>query len=200
MSFESILGLRLPLYWNSWPIEEEFARYFVYRVATRRPKTIVELGSGMSTLLAAKTLDKLGVDYLITSIDSDADFLEQTKSLLIAENVYDKEKIKLVFSPLRNIEFDAGKYLWYTPGDFVFSFDMVDFLFVDGPVGGLCKNARYPAMNIMRPYLKKGSLVVMHDAKRADEKEIAQLWREENAEIKRMFEVDTPRGGLEIQF
>jgi hypothetical protein len=73
-------------------------------------------------------------------------------------------------------------------------------LFVDGPVGASCKNARYPAISVLKEYLKEGSLVLLHDAKRQDELEIVELWRKENPEIKASFMIETERGGAEIRF
>jgi hypothetical protein len=40
----------------------------------------------------------------------------------------------------------------------------------------------------------------LHDAKRKDELEIVDLWKDENPEIKSISKIDTERGGVEIIF
>jgi len=200
MSIEEQLNLKFPIYWNGWPIEEEFARYLINKIVMNRPVNIVELGSGTSTLIIAKTLEKLGYDYTLTSFDSDQSFLNNTKNLLLAEGVYDKNKVRLVFAPIEDININGIDYKWYDPDYFRFDFNIIDLLFVDGPMGGLCKNSRYPAIKKMRSYLSKGSIVVLHDAKRSDEIEIVEMWKKENLDIKNFYNIENERGGVEIQF
>lgn len=200
MSIEQQLGLKFPIYWNDWPIEEEFAKYLIYRIVTNRPINIVELGSGTSSLIILKTLEKLGYEYTLTSIDSDALFIEKTKNLLLAEEVYDEKKVKLVFAPIKDVEVNGNMYKWYDKENLKFDFGKIDLLFVDGPVGGFCKNARYPAVPFFRGCLKKGSCVIMHDARRPDEVEIVEIWKKENPEITNVYQINTPQGGVEIQF
>ncbi|EKE19224.1 MAG: hypothetical protein ACD_9C00076G0002 [uncultured bacterium] len=200
MSIEQQLDLKFPIYWNNWPIEEEFARYLIYKVITNRPVNIVELGSGTSSLIILKTLERLGYDYTLMSFDSDRSFLEKTKNLLVAENVYDEKKVKLVFSDITEFEINGAMYKWYNPRDFKFDFDKIDLLFVDGPLGSLCKNSRYPAINVMKKYLKKDSVIILHDAKRPEEIEIVNMWKKENSEIVGAYTIETERGGAEIQF
>jgi len=201
MSIEQQLGLEFPVYWNDyWPIEKQFAKYLIYKIVTNRPSNVVELGSGISTLIILKTLEKLGGDYKLKSFDSDEEFLEGTKNLLIAEKIYDEKKVELNYAPIKDLEIDGNLYKWYDKDKINIGFEKIDLLFVDGPVGGFCKNSRYPAMKAMRRYLKPGSLVVLHDAKRPDEIEIVEMWKKENPEIKSVYEIETERGGVEIIF
>lgn len=200
MSIEQQLGLKFPIYWNDWPIEKKFARYLIYKIVAKRPVNIVELGSGTSSLIILKTLKILGYDYNLVSFDSDESFIKSTKNLLMAEDVYDEKKVKLVFSPIVDLELNDNLYKWYDIKDFKFNFDKIDLLFIDGPMGGFCKNARYPAIKILKAYLKEGSTVILHDAKRADESEIVELWKKENPTISNVYKIETERGGAEIQF
>ncbi|HCY26059.1 TPA: hypothetical protein DIC38_00010 [Candidatus Nomurabacteria bacterium] len=200
MSIEKQLNIKFPIYWNSWPIEEDFAKYLINRIITKRPINIVELGSGTSTLIIVKTLEKLGYKYTLTSIDSDESFLEGTKNLLISEDVFNKNKTKLIFAPIKDININNINYKWYDLNNINFDFDKIDLLFVDGPVGGFCKNSRYPAIELMKKYIKEGTTIILHDAKRLDEIEIVKMWKEENNRIKYVFNIETERGGAELQF
>lgn len=200
MSLESQLDLKYPIYWNDWAIEEKFAKLLIYKIVTNRPKNIVELGSGLSTLLMAKTISSLGYDFFLHSFDSDKLFLKETKNLLMAEGLYNENSIKLKHSEIKKIEKKGLGYSWYNPDDFNFNFDCVDLLIVDGPVGSFCKNARYPAFPVLKKYLRKGSIVLLDDANREDEKEIIELWKQENPEISKIFYVNTDRGAVEMRF
>lgn len=200
MSIEEQLNLKFPISWNSWPIEEEFAIKLVEIIKINKPTNVVELGSGTSTLIILKTLNMLGVNYTLTSVDSDPIFLAKTKALLISEGVYDDKKVKLIFSPVRDMIINNLSYKWYNPVDFEFDSNKIDLLFVDGPVGGLCKNCRYPAVGIFKKNLRDGSIVILHDSKRPDEIEIISMWTKENPEIKSVRNIETERGGVEIKF
>jgi predicted O-methyltransferase YrrM len=200
MSIEERLDLKFPIYWNIWPVEEQFARYLIYKIITHRPVNVVEFGGGLSSLIILKTLKKLGLDSTLTSFDSNKNFLDNTENLLKAEEVYDENKVKLVFAPIKNLKIGNNFYKWYDVSKIKFDFDKIDLLFVDGPIGSSCKNARYPMLNVMKKYLKKGSVVVLHDSKRPDEVEIVEMWKKENSEIVNIYKIESERGGVEIKF
>lgn len=200
MSIEQQLDLKFPIYWNDWPIERDFAKYLIYSVVVNRPINIVEFGSGTSTLILLKTLEKLGYEYKLISIDSDDKFLERTKNLLIAEGVYSEKKVNLIFAEITEIELGGNNYKWYNPKKIDFISEKIDLMFIDGPLGALCKNSRYPAIPIMKKHFKKGTLVILHDAKRVDETEVVEMWRIENREINTISKIETKCGGIEIQF
>ena len=159
---------------NQWAIEDEFAEYLYNRVQELDPKTIIELGSGRSTEVICSALE--GREFKITSVDSNREFMERTK-----ENVNSKN-VEFVYAPIVD-----G---WYDKTNIPKSCDL---LFVDGPVGSICKNARFPAIFI------NTKVLIMHDANRPDEREIIKLWTEmyPNAKI---THINNPRGGVEIIF
>jgi hypothetical protein len=126
MSIEKQLNLKFPIYWNGWPIEKEFAKYLIYTIVTNKPLNIVELGSGTSSLIILKTLKKLGCKYRLTSVDSDKIFLEKTKNLLLAEDVYDEDNVKLIFAPIKELILGEEKYKWYDRDKLNFDFDKID--------------------------------------------------------------------------
>lgn len=148
-----------------------------------------------------KTLEKLGYDYSLVSIDSSLEFLTDTKNLLISEGVYDEKKIKLVHAPIKDTIVGSGVYKWYQRDLVENSVESIDFLFIDGPFGGLCKNSRYPGLPLLKRFFNEDrATIVMHDSKREDEKEIVDIWKRENPEIENIFNIETKRGGVKIIF
>ncbi|MHB0915198.1 MAG: class I SAM-dependent methyltransferase [Thermoleophilia bacterium] len=199
MSIEAQLDIRFPIHWKGF-IDQDFASFLVHKVVANRPVRIVELGSGLTSLLVLKTLKKLGYEGSLHSYDSDAMFLKETENRLLAEGVLDTATVSLRHSPLREVTLNGASYRWYDPDDFVFPFERIDLLLVDGPYGPTCKNARYPAVPVMRKYLKPGSVVILHDTNRPDEAEIVELWQRENPDIAAVYKIDYERGAAELRF
>lgn len=200
MSIEKKLGLKFPINWSGAAIEPKFANMLIYKIIANRPLNIVELGIGVSTIITIKTLEMLGIDYKIYSFDSDRETVLEMKNVLNAEGLLNEERQKLIYSPLVDVKLGEAEYKYYDPNNFSFEFEKIDLLNIDGPVGALCKNARYPALPLLRNFLAKGSIVLLDDAKRDDERNIIELWKKENGDISRVWNIDTDRGATEIRF
>ncbi len=56
---------------------------------------------------------------------------------------------------------------------------VIDMVFIDGPPAGVQPLSRYPALPVVLPRLRAGSIVLLDDAHRQDEREILRLWHEE---------------------
>jgi predicted O-methyltransferase YrrM len=199
MSIEKKLNLKYPIVWNDFAIEHTFAKFLIDQIILQQPVNIVELGSGLSTLLILKIIQKLGYKPNFYSFDSDSHFLNETQKVLISEGVF-SDNIHLVFSPISDLSLSGSSYKWYNTKDFKFGFDKIDLLVIDGPLGALCKNARYPALVILKNYIKNGTLILLDDANRQDEKEIINLWKNEFPEILHISNINNKRGGVMIQF
>lgn len=195
---ETILGLRLPIYWGDWAIEEKAALLISHKVASLRPSIIVELGSGVSTIIMAKTVEKLGLNTKIYSIDSDEIFLRETQNRVKAEKLSNYRSINFVYAPLKKYVVSGKSYRWYDIKKEALDFDKIDILFVDGPPGSVNKNARYPAVPLLNDYLGPGTVIILDDSKRKEEKEIADSWLLEVGGIRKIENYETERGITEI--
>ncbi len=136
-----------------------------------KPVEVVELGSGVSTIVMAYCLRKNGKGR-IRSFDHDAVFAEQTRKMLRQHKLDDIATV--VHAPLIPLD-DVNGRLWYDKSKFgVIS--SIDLLFVDGPPRRSARLARYPALDYFVEELKPGSWVVLDDADRKDERRIAEMW------------------------
>lgn len=178
-------------------VEPIFVNLLIYKLISRRPKNVVELGSGLTTLITAKTLDKLGIDYKIISIDSDSWFLDETKNVLKSENLYD-ERVEFVNAPIKSQKINKKNYKWYDMRNISINLNGIDLLIIDGPVGSLCENARYPAVPYFSRYLHSGSSVLLHDYYRKDEQNIVKQWLKENSKLEKVYRGDSIRGAAEL--
>ena len=120
-------------------------------VEKRRPKTIVELGSGMSTLWLAYALESLGEGRVI-ALDHDEHHFAET----VAE---------VRHAPLGDAGLPDHDTPWYTTSAFE-DLDAVDLLLVDGPPQATGKSARYPDMPAFLPKLAAGAFVILDDIDR----------------------------------
>lgn len=175
MSLVPCLNLRAPLPpTRDWAMSPDLLSVLAGLINERRPRRILELGGGVSTLVQAYCLKNAGAGTLL-SIDHDPSFASISENALVShglENVAD-----VIVAPLVEIEVRGHRGLWYdteTIGDI----GIVDMLVVDGPPGYLQKMSRYPAVPVLMKHLSSDAVIVVDDADRDDEKIMVKLWLE----------------------
>ncbi len=135
-------------------------------IREHRPEVIVEAGSGRSTVMLADVLSRMGDGYLV-SLEHLPEF-ELSTTQWLAENSLD-EFAEVRYAPIVN-----G---WYDPAAWADLTD-IDILIVDGPPGHLSPLAREPALPLLLDRLSPGSVVVLDDTNREQEREIVLRWGE----------------------
>jgi predicted O-methyltransferase YrrM len=170
---------------HGFEITGELAAYLFHLVRRHRPKVVMELGSGSSTLILAGSLRATGGGRLIT-VEHDPKHRVRTERLL--EQTELSSWVELIEAPLKEQAFGAHKLQWYDLGRRLDSLPHpIDLLFVDGPPGKVQPLSRYPALPVLLPYLAPDAHIVIDDGVRADEMHMVELWRELGAP----FEVET---------
>jgi len=141
---------------------------------------IVELGSGVSTVMLARLLVQLGASPVrsLIAVEHDARWRTWVMDQLAAESV--GANVVVVEAPLRvGDEDDDGA--WYDRAAVDAAIDVIDLLVVDGPPAfepghGL---ARHPALGVLRDRLVPGATVVLDDVERPGEQEVVRRWEDE---------------------
>lgn len=144
-------------------------------VTTNRPKLVVELGSGTSSVWLGYALERSGNGRVI-SIEHDPDFAGRTKEDLRRHGLEDVVEVRtapLVASPVPGHETP-----WYDPVAFE-DLDGIDLLVVDGPPGPTGPLARYPALPLLHKRLSEQAVIVLDDIDREGEQEIVERWYSE---------------------
>ena len=149
-------------------------------VLDEKPGMIVELGSGVSTLISAYCLKKNGKGKLI-SFEHEEKFARYTEEYIRSHGL--SEYVEIIHAPLVDVEIDGHVYRWYQIDTDRIK-ENIDLLFIDGPVGRQQKNARYPALPVLRDKLNPGAVILLDDANRQDEKAIRKMWMQENPSMK----------------
>jgi predicted O-methyltransferase YrrM len=143
-------------------------------------KTIVECGSGASTIAIGRQLHEGGAGTL-HSLEHDPAWAAHTRARIERERL--GAWTTLIEAPLRPhplAEPDCG---WYDAAALAALPAAVDLLLVDGPPGPLAANGetRYPALPLLAPRLAPGALVFLDDIHRAGEQAVLERWERELA-------------------
>lgn len=184
------LGHGFPIFLGEASIDGFHAKALVQRLVEHRPRVIVELGSGSTTVLIAQTLKALGLDDVFhLSVDHDARYLELSRRWAGLAGLADR--VKFLHAPLAPCEHSATP--WYSGVAAALGGRKVDFLLVDGPPAyqsGL-ELARYPALPALHHCLAEHCTVILDDANRPGERSGIERWRAEFPE----FLAETVRQG-----
>lgn len=143
-------------------------------IRDRKPETIVELGSGVSTLIASMLLQEQGSGRVF-ALDHDADWLELTRQMLIrhkADRFADLRHARLV--PV-----EGASQPWYDPKQLE-GIDKIDLLLVDGPPDYGDVGARQPGLSLLLPKLSKNAVIVVDDCRRPKWYKWVKQWAAQN--------------------
>ncbi len=155
----------------------EFLRFVVQLMLESKPALVVELGSGLSTVLAAYCIERNGQGRIV-SIDHEARFCEATRSLLRLHGL--ERHVRLVHAPLIAVEAGGRTSQWYDPAVIRRALDEegrpIGLLVVDGPPGKDQSMARFPAVPLLEDRLTPTALVLVDDARRPDEQAMVAEW------------------------
>ncbi|MGO2111258.1 MAG: class I SAM-dependent methyltransferase, partial [Pseudoclavibacter sp.] len=145
-------------------------------IRERKPRVIVELGSGSSTVWLGNFARDVGAELHsfehleeyrnATSRDLERFKLEDTVSLNLAE--------------LTDIEIDGETRRWYNPQAFE-GLSEIDMLIVDGPPKSTGPEPRLPAFTMLREHLAPGALIVVDDLQREAETTMVRTWMQQDS-------------------
>ena len=157
-------------------ISPDFAKIIVKLIKEKQPKTIVELGSGVSTIISGYALNENGKGKIV-SLEEDPTFAEVTK-----ENIkrHDLASIaRVICAPLKDKTINKKKWKWYDISKL--KVKSIDMLVVDGPqqYGRKESMVRYPALPVLFKRLSPKAIILVDDAAREDEKRIVKKWTKE---------------------
>jgi len=189
-NLHSALKLRRPLpSMRKYTIFPDFASTLVGLIREKKPGLILELGSGVSTIIVGYCLEELGKGRIL-SIEHDKKYAGITRRNLGLHGLEDYARV--IHAPLKELRFGDRTWHWYDRTKLK-SIKNVDMLVVDGPPGPMQKLSRYPALPVLYKQLAPGAVVVLEDAKRTDERQVVKMWMKEFRGFEYEF-VDTQKG------
>lgn len=173
-SLLSFLRLQAPFpLLDSWSAAPDLLLHIANLIATVKPRVIVECGSGVSTLVMARTAELVSPGSRVVSIEHDPEFVQRTRVLIGLHKLTDIADI--VHAPLTELELDGRATEWYLNEPFQ-DLREIDLLLVDGPPGSVGADVRYPAVPLLHDRLSRAAVVLLDDTARADEAAVADRW------------------------
>jgi predicted O-methyltransferase YrrM len=130
-----------------------------------KPKVVLDLGSGISTLVLAKS----SPGAKVFSIDHLQEFAGKTRSLLEDHQI---TNVDLRVAPLRPNSAGSDWYEISALSDIA----QIDLLFIDGPPGSKDEKARHPVLAHCLSKLSPNAVIVIDDAARDGERALAEMF------------------------
>ncbi len=154
---------------GSWKADTGLLKLVADHILAAKPKTIVEFGTGASTLIVAKALEMAGGGNF-TSFEQHPEFVQATRDWLAEHGL----SADLRAVPLRPAP--AGwQGLWYDHGELP---ESIDFLLIDGPPWTIHPLTRGAAATVF-DRIAPGGTIMLDDAARPGERVIARRWRKQ---------------------
>jgi hypothetical protein len=177
-------GPELPL--SDWAMRPSAIALMVDEIRGGR-REVVELGSGVSTVVLARAARELGAR--IVSVEHDPAWAEEIRRLLRRERL---DVATVVDAPLAALDTAAlavpsdptlrAPRAWYELAAVLGACpDLIELLVVDGPPAAQEPDVliRAPALPALRDRLAEECTIVLDDVSRPAERRTAELWRHE---------------------
>ncbi len=186
---DSLLGLGEDLPFSpEWSAASDFLALIVAHVLEAKPATILECGSGLSTLMLARCCALNGQGEVI-SLENGAEFALNTRMQLERHRL--NTHARVIDAPLTPYTIADHEYSWYSLD--ILPQQGIDMLVIDGPPGFLQRHSRYPALPLLIDLMKDSCAIFLDDAGRQDEREIVAMWQQSFPAFRHEF-VETERG------
>ena len=158
---------------GSWKADVGLLTLITDHVLAHRPRLVVEFGTGASTLVLARAMQKAGGGRLI-SFDQHEDFVDATRLWLADYGL----KADLRAVPLRPTRNWPG--LWYDHGPLPGG---IDLMLIDGPPWTVHPLTRAGAASLF-DQVSPGGTVLLDDGARPGERLVARRWRRRHPDFR----------------
>ena len=166
---------------GGWAASPDLVLLCMQAVRDQQPPTVVECGSGISTLFMALTVKQHGLATRVIALEHDEDYAAGTRAMLERHGVQDHAEVRV--APLQPSGLIGHDTAWYATEALEGIAD-VGLLLVDGPPTTTGPGARYPALPLMLDRLASTCLVVMDDLDRVADRDVAERWAEEFSDFR----------------
>jgi predicted O-methyltransferase YrrM len=172
---------------GNWAVSPDTLVWMLDRLSDSSVRTILELGSGSSTIWFATALAQRGGEGRVVALESSAEYAESTRTELAKHGLQDRARV--LQAPLVDTAVPGRENQPWFDISVLPDLPPVDLLFVDGPHGAIAREVRYPAYPLLADRLAPGATVVLDDTGRPAEAAIAKAWKQESFGGRRLREV-----------
>lgn len=175
--------------WDAHMASAELLHCLWKLIYEERPDHVMELGSGLSTLVMAYALEACGKGTL-TALENHAGYAARTSRQLREHKLDAYAKVAL--TRFSRLEINCGVPFWYALPD-LRAEPLIDLLFIDGPMRDFHPRIRYPALPLLHEYLADNAIVVVDDCHKLDNSTILLDWLAEYPALRIEDEDGLPR-------
>ena len=163
--------------WTSSSLRPGAVRAILNEVIVNRRTTVLECGSGISSLYVARELMKVGGK--LVSIENDDEWITIVRELSLREGI-SEDALEFIHAPLEELTLEGVTSRWYDRRivENRLLGGMFDVLVVDGPLAGgsAGRNSRLPALQFLAPHMRDDACIFIDDIHRRAERRLAQRW------------------------
>lgn len=160
---------------GGWALTADTMLYVYEWILENRPKRILEVGSGSSSVWLGVLAREMGAK--VVSLEHSQEFGEISAGMLEAFDLTDTVDLRI--AELNPIELNGRTYMWYDVDSFADIGDSFELLIVDGPPESTGEYARFPALPVLEKRLAKSCTVLLDDVHRPNETQILQNWQQD---------------------
>jgi hypothetical protein len=171
--------------WDGFSLRPETLEWLARFLEKRKPRTVLEFGSGYSTLVQCAVLQRLhGPEgFRLLSFEQDARYLQGTEKRLRA--LPGSASCRVIHVPLVPDTVAGQATLFYEISAHVMEhlewLGRVEFVFIDGPYAeGPC---RYRTLHAVRGHLAQRAYFALDDGLRQKELFVGSLWEREGIHV-----------------
>ena len=157
-----------------WTASADLLVELVDRFVETRPATVVEGGSGVSTVVLALAAREHGIATRIVALEHDPEWAESTRRLLARHGVAEYAEVRV--APLGPTSLADHHTPWYDESALA-DLSEVGLVLVDGPPEGTGPRARYPMVPLLHDRLARTCTIVVDDTARPGDADVVDRWR-----------------------
>ena len=155
-----------------WAASPDFLKKLTELILAQRAQLVAEAGSGVSTLVIAYCLKRLGRGKVI-SLEHDERYAKVTSEMIKFHGL--TAFADVIYCPLVKVDIGKETFMWYTMDKVRFD-RQIDILVVDGPPVSGQDFPRYPALPLLSAHLAEDAFILLDDGNRADERRTSARW------------------------
>lgn len=157
-----------------WTASADLLVELVDRLVTERPSTVVEGGSGVSTVVMALAAKEHQIPVKIVALEAQPVWAEHTRAMLERHGVAEYAEVRL--APLARTSIAEHETPWYDEAAIA---DLTDIglLLVDGPPEGTGERARYPMVPLLKDKLAARCTILVDDTGRPSDADVVERWK-----------------------
>jgi predicted O-methyltransferase YrrM len=156
---------------RSWMATPQFLLALYEEIKGNKPQTVLDIGSGMTTVMSAFALRANGFGK-VYAWEHELGHAQNTRELIESHNLSHFTQVE--HRLLKSVELSGTDFLWFDTSN---SFEkQIDLLIVDSPPGSTGPMARYPAIPLLKHRLSENAIIFVDDVERADESKMVKEW------------------------